>query len=246
MPTTPTAADPLVQPEVSLGTPASTPVPTLDEIVHLEPGERKVFRGVSWGFYERVHAVIGERRWLRVAFDGRDLEIMPIGRVHERVVDFAFRLIEIITEELEIPSESTGSTTWSRPEIERGIEADQSLYFTPDKLAASAEALARGAKDAADYPNPDLAIEVDISESKVDRPGIYAALQVPEIWRFSESSVIIERLTDQGTYSEVEQSPFLRIRPDEVARWVLHEDRSNLLDWKRRLRAWVRAELSNR
>jgi hypothetical protein len=34
-----------------------------------------------------------------------------------------------------------------------------------------------------DYPDSDLAIEIDLSPSRIDRPGIYRALQVPEIWR---------------------------------------------------------------
>ena len=42
-------------------------------------------------------------------------------------------------------------------------------------------------------PNPDLAIEVDISPPKVDRPGIYAALKVMEVWRFTDSSVTSRR-----------------------------------------------------
>jgi hypothetical protein len=33
-------------------------------------------------------------------------------------------------------------------------------------------ALARKSKEPADYPNPDLAIEVDVSGPKVDRPAI--------------------------------------------------------------------------
>jgi Uma2 family endonuclease len=221
-------------------------VPTLDEIGRLKPGERRVFRGVDWRFYERVHEVVGLNRGLRIAFDGKDLEIMPIGRAHERVVAFAFLLIDVVIEELEIPSEPAGSTTWMRPDVERGIEADQSYYFDPEKLALSAAALARDAKEIAAYTNPDLAIEVDISEPKVDRPGIYAALRVPEIWRFNETGAIIERLTDQGTYADAGRSGFLPIVADEVARWVLLEERSNLPEWKRRLRAWVRAELLGR
>ena len=38
--------------------------------------------------------------------------------------------------------------------------------------------------DIADYPNPDLAIEIDISPPEVDREGIYKSLKVAEIWRF--------------------------------------------------------------
>lgn len=246
MPTTPTAADSLFPPE-SPATPGANPaVPTLDELECLTPGEGKVFHGVDWDFYERVVEVAWGRKWLRIAYDGRNLEIMSIRGVHEDVADFTWRLIEIITEELEIQSRSLGRTTWKRPAIKRGIEADECFFFLPAKLAALAAALARKSEDIDDYPNPDLAIEVDISPPLIDRPGIYAALRVPEIWRFGKTGVTIERLTDHGTYTASDQSGFLPIRKEEVDRWVLQEDLSELLAWKRRLRAWVRAELSNR
>jgi hypothetical protein len=40
-----------------------------------------------------------------------------------------------------------------------------------------------------DYPNPDLAITIGISRSKIDRAGIYAALKVPELWRFHKDGI---------------------------------------------------------
>lgn len=245
MPTTP-ATDPMTPVEPIATPPTSPSVPTLDQIRRLAPGERWVFQGVDWGFYERVHEVVGERGWLRIAFDGRDLEIMPTGAVHYGVKGFTFRFVEIVTEELDIDMASAGSTTWARPDVQRGIEADESYFFAPDKVAMFGRGMACGSKDLADYPNPDLAIEVDISEPQVDRPGIYAALRVPEIWRFREDGAIIERLNDRGTYEDAGRSAFLPITADEVARWVLHEDRSNLQDWRRRLRAWIRAELVGR
>jgi hypothetical protein len=70
--------------------------------------------------------------------------------------------------------------------------------------------------------------------------------RVPEVWRFIGKSATIERLDDQATYNSVDTSGFLLIRADEVARWVLNEDSSDVSDWKRRLRAWVRAELTGR
>ena len=82
-----------------------------------------------------------------------------------------------VTSELRIRSRAAGETTWKRPEIERGLEADQSYYFEPEKLRIVTEARARKAKDIAEIPNPDLAIEIDISPSQVDRPGIYACSQ---------------------------------------------------------------------
>jgi Uma2 family endonuclease len=185
-------------------------------------------------------------RWLRIAYDGRDLEIMPISQFHEDIADFACRFIEVVTEELEIPSRSLGRATWNRPALARGIEADQCFFFLPAKLAAVAAARARRSDDVADYPDPDLAVEVDISPPKLDRPGIYAALRVPEVWRFSGEGVTIERLTAQGTYEASETSGWLGIRADEVARWVFQEDTSDVSAWRQRLRAWVRAELAGR
>ena len=81
MSTTPTTADPLVPAESSPTPPASPSVPTLDDLERLAPEERRVFRGVDWAFYEQVLQAHWGRRWLQVAFDGRDLEIMPIGAI---------------------------------------------------------------------------------------------------------------------------------------------------------------------
>jgi len=94
----------------------------------------------------------------------------------------------------------------------------------------------------------DLGIEVDLSPSRIGRPGIYAALQVTEVWRFDGESeqVIIERLGEDGSYYAVEASALLPIRALEVRRWVIEEDSSDQSAWARRLRAWARVELAPR
>jgi hypothetical protein len=71
-----------------------------------------------------------------------------------------------------------------------------------------------------------LAVEVDISPTKIDRPAIYAALCVAEVWRFEgeDQQIIIERLGDDGSYHPVEGSAVLPVRAEEVERWVLRED----------------------
>jgi hypothetical protein len=148
--------------------------------------------------------------------------------------------------ELEIPYQGFGQTTWKRPEVSRGLEADECYYFEPEKIATAAKA--RRSKKVANYPNPDLGIEGDISPSRIDRPGIYAALQVTEVWRFEgeNEQVVIERLGVDGTYHLVEASAFLPIRAEEVRRWVIEEDSSDQSAWARRLRTWGRVELAPR
>ena len=161
------------------------------------------------------------------------------------------RVVEIVAEVCEIPIKSAGSTTWIRPEVSRGLESDESYFFRAEKLAAIAESWARKARDIADYPNPDLGIEVNESPSKIDRPGIYAALRVSEVWRFDGERVIIDWLTEDGSYQPAEESQFLPITVEEIRRWVVEEDTTDESAWARRLRAgpwpsWRRDALADR
>jgi len=106
--------------------------------------------------------------------------------------------------------------------------------------------MTRRSAEIADYPNPDLAIEVDLSPSRIDRTGIYAALRVAEVWRFDGEQIVIDRLQTDGVYQPVAASGFLPVNSQEIARWVFKEECHNGSLWARRLRAWVRAELAPR
>jgi Uma2 family endonuclease len=226
------------------------PVPSLDELyaMTVEPDHRVVIRDVDWAFYEQLVDSIPEGANLHVDYDGKDLEIMSLSVLHDGEKKLFGQLIEAIAQELEIPYRSAGSSTWKRPEVARGLESDECYFFVIEKLAAFARARALRSKNVADYPNPDLSVEVDISPSQIDRPGIYAALKVSEVWRFDgpREQVVIERLGDDGSYHPVESSVFLPIRAEEVQRWIVEEDSSDESAWARRLRAWVRAELAPR
>jgi len=205
-----------------------------------------VIRDVSWDLYDMLSDAIGEKQHVYLAYDGRDLEIMTKGRIHENYGDFLGKFVGALTYELRIRCRSLGETTWKRPAIARGLESDLCYYFLPEKIAADVAAVARKSNDIADYPNPDLAIEVDISPSLVDRPAIYAALKVSEVWRFEEESLVIEHLGEDGTYAPVESSRFLPVRAEEVYRWVAVEESSDELAWEQRLRDWARAVLKQR
>ena len=125
------------------------------------------------------------------------------------------------------------------------MEADRCYYFLPEKIAADAAALERDSKDIDDYPNPDLAIEVDLSPPQIDRAGIYAALRVAEVWRFDGELVVIERLSPDGKYVPVEASGFLPIRTEEVQRWIVEENSQQESSWARRFRAYIRTRAAN-
>jgi Uma2 family endonuclease len=220
--------------------------PRLKRLLDGVPSDtRVVVMDVTWDVYERLVDSIRAGENCRVAFDGKDIEMMSIGPFHDLLKSRMDAFIAIVAGELAIEREAVGSTTWKRKKVNRGIESDLSYYFDSAKIAACVVAASRQSNEVADYPNPDLAIEIDISPSKIDRPGIYAALLVPELWRARKGSVSIEQLVSPGGYVAVEKSRFLPVSPPDVTRWIFSEDARSRVAWEQRLREWVRNEFGS-
>jgi Uma2 family endonuclease len=198
------------------------------------PDQRVTFRA-SWELYQLLAREIGDQP-VRLAYDHDMVELMSPSPQHEDFKVLLERLVGALTDEAGVPCKGMGSTRWDRPEAWRGLEADATFYLTSAKIA---EARQRP-RDAADYPVPDLAVAVDLSPSRLDRPAIYAALGVPEVWRFDGAAVRIARLGETGQYEELHESPTLGIRADEIAHWLLEVTAEDDNDWTRQLRAWYR------
>ncbi len=79
------------------------------------PDKRVVIADVTWDCYESLVEQIGESRNCRVAYDGKDIEMMTLGPFHERQKSLLDWFIMIVAAELKIePPKSMGSTTWKR------------------------------------------------------------------------------------------------------------------------------------
>ena len=118
-------------------------VPSLEDLYQMtsEPDERVVIRSVDWAFYEQLVDSIPEGANIHVDYDGKDVEIMSPSPLHDGVKTLLGRFVELTAEEFEIPCTGLGQTTWKRPEVTRGLEADESYYFVAEKLATVAEAM---------------------------------------------------------------------------------------------------------
>ncbi len=199
--------------------------------------DRRFFlSGVSWQTYEALLADVGDRSSIRLSFINGDLELMSPGGLHDRYKTRFGRMIEAMTEELDIPIDGCGSTTLRRGDIEKGLEPDEAFYIQN-------EARIRGkmAMELEVDPPPDLAIEIDITSSSVDREGIYAALGVPEIWRYDGDSLRVFRLRPEGTYERAEASPsFPFLLLAEFATFLDPLQDEDQTTWAKRFRAWVR------
>jgi Uma2 family endonuclease len=193
--------------------------------------------GVSWRTYEALLADVGEQMSsLQLTYDRGELELMSPGGLHDRYKTRFGRMVEILTEELDIPIDGCGSTTLRRGDVEKGLEPDEAFYIQNEfRVRGKME------MDLAVDPPPDLAIEIDITSRSVDREGIYASLGVPELWRYDGDTLRIFALGPDGKYARTETSrafPFLPIA--EFAAFFDPLPGEDQTTWSKRFRAWVR------
>ncbi|MBI3269716.1 MAG: Uma2 family endonuclease [Planctomycetes bacterium] len=200
-----------------------------------------VLHDVSWRLYESLLREVGDRP-VRLTYDRGELEIMSPSPTHEQTKKFLGRFIEILTLELDIPILSGGSTTFRRRDLKRGLEPDECYYIqNAGRIKPHAKV------DLVNDPPPDLAVEVDVRNRSVDRQGIYAALGVPELWRWTGRRVVFARLTKARGYEAIASSlafPFLS--SDTVQRFLDRASDLNETALVRSFRDWVRKDAARR
>ncbi len=164
------------------------------------PEQRIVLHNVTWETFETLLRETGEHRLTQFVYDRGTLEIMTPLYEHESPKIQLDRFIVILAEELGREIKSAGSMTLKREDLQRGIEPDNCYYIQNELTVRGLAEL-----DLKNNPPPDLAIEIDITSSSVDKLGIYAALGVAEIWRYNGQVLQFWQLQAEG-YVESEFS----------------------------------------
>ena len=144
---------------------------------HVVPAENVVILTVQFAAYEHLLREAGDTAAARFAYDGNRLELMSPSSDHERCNRLLERLISTIAAEWQIQIESAGSTTLKTVDI--GAEPDSSFY-----IANAASFIGKRTLDLSIDPPPDLAIEIDLSRSRINKRRIYSTMGVPEFWRY--------------------------------------------------------------
>jgi Uma2 family endonuclease len=187
----------------------------------LSPPERLVIlTGVSWETYERLLAEHEECGGPRFTYDEGMLQIMVLSSRHEGPNRTLTSLVEVIAEELDIDLRRLGSTTFKREDLLKGFEPD-SCFFV--QRANEIEGKDKAALEV--DPPPDLVIEIDITSDSLDRFPIFAAVGVPEVWRYDGARVAINRL-DEGKYAEVAKSIAVPVLTAEAATRFIEESKT--------------------
>ena len=152
-----------------------------------------ILHGVSWQTFQQLLVDRGERCGVLLAYDRGTVELRMPSQEHEWVKTTLTRIVDAIAFARDLDYHSLGSTTFGREDLDRGFEPDACFYLAHAEAVPLTRPL-----DLSIDPAPDVVIEVDISRSLLDKLPIYAALRVPEVWRYSNGSVEIRCLTAEG------------------------------------------------
>jgi len=205
--------------------------------IQVPPGQRVELQDITWREFESILEELGEHRAARIAYDNGLLEIMAPLPVHEDDKEIIGDLIKALLEELDIEFRSLGSTTYKSEAMLKGIEPDQCFYIQNEQAIRGKKRL-----DLSINPPPDLALEIDVT-SRTHR-SIYAALRVPELWRFENGTLQINILRQDCYEESPESSVFPNLPLGEVIPWYLRE--SKIVGRNRALKAfrqWVKEQV---
>jgi Uma2 family endonuclease len=204
----------------------------------LSPRQRFLLRGIDWATYQTISRAL-DGRHLRLSYDGENLELMTISGIHATLSRLLGRFVVVLTEELELPLRSCGDMTLDRADLQRGLEADESFYIENEPLVRD--------KDQADLtvePPPDLGVEIDITSSSRRRMAIYAAIKVPEVWRYDSRTLTVFVLGPDGQYEEAAASrTFPQIRIEQIADFLAQVNQVEENELVKQFRAWVRQQI---
>jgi len=201
--------------------------------------QRVILSNVSWQTFEQLLKELGDKRATRLAYNEGLLEIMtPLGR-HENNNRFIDDLIRAIADELNLNLKKFGSLTLKREKKLKGAEPDSCYYLQNEPLVRSKQEI-----DLDNDPPPDLVLEIDITSGSLDKRPIYAAIGVPEFWRYDGNKLEVFVLHPSNRdYQQVNQSstfPWMSL--DVIPRFI----RQSLVDGEtatlRAFRAWVREQ----
>ncbi|NJK68032.1 MAG: Uma2 family endonuclease [Microcoleus sp. CSU_2_2] len=200
--------------------------------------QRTLLENISWSTFETLLKEIGDKRGYRIAYDEGMLEIMAPLYEHENPKIQSDRFIAILAEELGIEIKSAGSMTLKQEQVKKGIEPDNCYYIQNEPAVRGRQEL-----DLDTAPPPDLAIEIDITSSSMNKLAIYSALRVPELWRYNGRVLKFYQLIERE-YIAIDCSiafPFVSVA--EMAGFFDRTRTTGEIALLKSFRTWVREKI---
>jgi Uma2 family endonuclease len=198
------------------------------------PRERVLLTGITWQTYERLLVEHTGRSSPRFTYDRGELEIMVLSFEHEEINRLVADVFAAIADATGVDFVNAGSTTLKRRDLERGFEPDTCFYIRSASRVRGKKNL-----DLPEDPAPDLVIEVDIIRSSLDKMGIYAAMGVPEVWRYDGEVVRILALRGESYESSTASAFLVGLTPLYLTGFVEEARTTPRSAWLQHVRDWA-------
>jgi Uma2 family endonuclease len=193
--------------------------------------------GISWQTYEALQAELVDRR-LRLTYNRGYLEIMAPSPEHELSKKILGRFVETLAEETNLSIYPLGSTTFKRPDL-MGVEPDECFYIRRIDAVQGKKRL-----NLADDPAPDLVLEIDVTNSSLNRLQVYADLGVVEVWIYDGELLTIKQLQNGSYVTAATSQFFVNLPIADITRFLQQSQTVDYLELIRSFRDWVKFLLS--
>jgi len=190
---------------------------------------------VRWEDYDQLLTELGDDYHVRVSYDCGCLEIMSPLPEHGKFAEVVQDIAREITRELGVKLEACGSMTIRSAWQSKGAEPDTCFY-----VQNAARIIGKRNLDFSTDPSPDIVVEIDITNASQSKFPIYAALGVPEIWRYDGSQAYFYHLASEQ-YVETSHSQAFPFLPSTVLAQFIEQSKTEGQDAALdATREWVR------
>jgi Uma2 family endonuclease len=203
--------------------------------------QRTVLHNISWETFEAILRETGEDRGSRFAYEDGTLEIMTPLFEHENPKCNFGNFIIALAEELGIEIKSAGSTTLKKSKKQKGIEPDNCYYVQNELEVRSKETLDLEV----DIP-PDLAIEIDITNSSVNKFNIYSAIGVTELWLYNGYELKFYQLIEMQYVKCNYSIAFPIVSVNDISHFIEQSKVMGEIALLKSFRHWVREKILNK
>ncbi|HEX8151463.1 MAG TPA: Uma2 family endonuclease [Pyrinomonadaceae bacterium] len=187
----------------------------LDIIERLPAGAKLELPDIAWEEYEQLLSRMEDFPGHRLSYNRGRLVIVGPSAEHEDYKDFIYSLVRLISLETDVALETRGTTTFKSKKLLKGAEPDTCFY-----VQSAPQIIGKRRINLDTDPPPDVVVEIDLSSGSLYKFPIYAALRVPEIWRYDGHATRFYKLAGEN-YEVIQHSlAFPLLTAEDLARYV--------------------------
>jgi Uma2 family endonuclease len=187
----------------------------LDIIERLPAGAKLELFNIDWDEYEQLLSQMGDFPGHRLSYDcGRLVIVGPLAE-HEDYKDFIYSLVRLISLETDVALETRGATAFKSKSLLKGAEPNTCFY-----VQSASQVIGKRRINLDMDPPPDVIVEIDLSSGSLYKFPIYAALGVPEIWRYDGHITRFYKFTGEN-YEVIQNSlAFPLLTAEDLAQYL--------------------------